>query len=211
MRTIASETAFQGALRNCSKEQSGGKVSVTYDLSEGRMCSQAHILAEVCCSSQGADVTVNDFSAFLDTRRCKNWAHKIFWKYLSEDLFCQFFPEHRMMPHSWSQPWTPFRGCWKSAAAAAHDLILVEVDSKCQFVVGTGMCLSTQIQFWFPLWMKTDSLIGSHLQLVLPLFVRISTVRLQYLKIKEMPKWVSSDSRDSSFCLTEDWLVSWGV
>ena len=30
-----------------------------------------------------------------------------------------------------------FQGCWKSAAAAAHDLILVEVDGKCQFVVDT--------------------------------------------------------------------------
>ena len=30
------------------------------------------------------------------------------------------------MPHFYSPPWTPFNGCWKSAAAAAHDLIFVE-------------------------------------------------------------------------------------
>ena len=70
-------------------------------------------------------------------RRCKIWAHKIFsWKYLSEDLFCQFFLEHRV-PHSWPPPRIPFRGCWKSAATAAHDLILVEVDGKCQWQVLT--------------------------------------------------------------------------
>ena len=34
---------------------------------------------------------MKNFSAFLDMRRWKNWAHKIIsWKYLSEDLFCQF-------------------------------------------------------------------------------------------------------------------------
>ena len=77
---------------------------------------------------------MKDFSAFLYMRQCKNWAHKILsWK----DLFCHFFPEQRG-PHSCSPPRTPFRGCWKSAAAAAHDLSLVEVDGKCQFVVDRG-------------------------------------------------------------------------
>ena len=46
--------------------------------------------------SQGADFTMKDFSAFIDTRRCENWIHKIIsWKYLSEDLLCQFFSEHK--------------------------------------------------------------------------------------------------------------------
>lgn len=31
---------------------------------------------QACCQSQEADVTVNDFSAFSDMRRGKNWAHK---------------------------------------------------------------------------------------------------------------------------------------
>ena len=30
---------------------------------------------------------------------------------------------------------TSFKGCWWSATAAAHDLILTEVDGECQFVV----------------------------------------------------------------------------
>ena len=78
---------------------------------------------------------MKDFSAFLDMRRYKNWAHEIiFWKYLLEDLFCQFFPEHRQR-HFCSPLSALFRGCWKSAAPAAHDLILEEVDDKCQFVV----------------------------------------------------------------------------
>ena len=34
------------------------------------------------------------------------------------------------MPPFCSPPWTPFRGCWKSAAAAADDVILVEVDGQ---------------------------------------------------------------------------------
>ena len=35
---------------------------------------------------------MKDFIAFLDVRRCKNWARKISsWKYLFEDLFCQIF------------------------------------------------------------------------------------------------------------------------
>ena len=46
-----------------------------------------------------------------------------------EDLFCQFFSEHRV-PHFCSPPWTSFRGCWKSAATAAHALILVKADGK---------------------------------------------------------------------------------
>ena len=45
-------------------QRGGGKVSIIYDFSEGGTCSQAHILAEACCWSRGADVT-DDFSAFL--------------------------------------------------------------------------------------------------------------------------------------------------
>ena len=45
---------------------------------------------QICCwsprghyQSQGADITMKDFSVSLDMRRCKNWVHKIFsWKYL---------------------------------------------------------------------------------------------------------------------------------
>ena len=40
------------------------KVSVVDVSSEGGTCSREHILTEAHCSLQGADVTVNDFSAF---------------------------------------------------------------------------------------------------------------------------------------------------
>ena len=72
-------------------------------------------------------------------RRCKNWVHKIFfWKYLSQGVFCQFFPEHRG-PHSWSSCWTLFRICQRSAIAAASDLMLVEADGKCPCLVGSPL------------------------------------------------------------------------
>ena len=53
-----------------------------------------------------ADITVNDFSAFLDMRRCKTWAHKILsWKYLTVwRPVLPVFSEHRV-PHSWFPPW----------------------------------------------------------------------------------------------------------
>ena len=41
------------------------------------------------------------------------------------------FPELRV-PHSWSPPWAPFRGCGWSVAAVAHVSIHVETDGKCQ-------------------------------------------------------------------------------
>ena len=79
---------------------------------------------------------MKDFSAFLDMRRCKNWAHKISWKYLT--LWRPVLPvflEPREPP-SWSPPWAPFRGCWRSAAAA-HNSVLVEAAGKCQSPVHT--------------------------------------------------------------------------
>ena len=55
---------------------------------------------------------------------------------ISEDLFYQSptpaSTEDRV-PHFCSPPLAPFRGCGKSAAASAHDLILVEVGGKCQW------------------------------------------------------------------------------
>ena len=62
-------------------------------------------------------------------RKYKNWAHKISsWEYLSEDLSCQFFPEHRVH-HFCFPPWTP-SGVLKVSAAAAHALILIELDTE---------------------------------------------------------------------------------
>ena len=89
-------------------------------------------------------------------RRCKDWAHKIFWKYLSEGLFCQFFPKHRV-PHSSSLSWTPFRVCWKSAATAVCDLILVDAEDKCQFLVGTRTLKPYQSIFLYSTRLKSVS------------------------------------------------------
>ena len=88
-------------------------------------CSKIkHTFFECFCCLQGTVITM-DFSVFLHVRRHKNWVHKISsWKYLSKDLFSQFFPEHRM-PHFCSLPWTPFRECWKSAAVSVLDLIVI--------------------------------------------------------------------------------------
>ena len=69
-------------------------------------------------------------SASLDMRRYKNWAHKLSsWVYLSEGLSGQFFPGRRA-PRFCSSPRTPFRGCWRSAAAAAPNSILAEVGGE---------------------------------------------------------------------------------
>ena len=114
MRTIAQEAAFQIALKYSSKE-------VRRDICDfgegGVICNQVYIFTEGCCQScegycqsWGADVTMKDLSAFLDRRRCKNWAHKIFWKYLTIwRRVLPVFPQHRA-PHSWSPSWAPFRG-----------------------------------------------------------------------------------------------------
>ena len=71
----------------------------------------------------------------LDMKQSKNWAHKTSsWKYLTIYRFVlQFFPKHRES-HFCSPPWAPFKTCWKSAAAASHDLILAEVYGKCQLL-----------------------------------------------------------------------------
>ena len=70
----------------------------------------------------------------LYIRRYRNWVHKpahenilTIWRSVLPD---SPLPEQRV-PHAWSPPWTPFWGYWKSAAAAAHNLILVELDGKC--------------------------------------------------------------------------------
>ena len=41
----------------------------------------------------------------------------------------------------WSPSWTPFRGYWRSAAAAAHELIFVELDGKHPWQVQICSCL----------------------------------------------------------------------
>ena len=47
-------------------------------LLKGECMNQALILTEGRCQSQGVDISINDFKAFLDRRRCKIWAHKVY-------------------------------------------------------------------------------------------------------------------------------------
>ena len=51
----------------------------------GNTCNEAHIFfGEWFCKSRGAVITMKDFSAFIDMRRYKTWAHKIgSWKYIT--------------------------------------------------------------------------------------------------------------------------------
>ena len=75
---------FQVALKYYPKEERG--IS-GYDKGEGKVhVAHTHFtkfvsgIRKVTSSqSQGADITMKDISIFLDMRRCKNWAHKIFF------------------------------------------------------------------------------------------------------------------------------------
>ena len=60
-------------LKNCSKDPQGACQNIC-DFGEGGGArNQAHISWKVAARH----VTMKDFSAFLDMRRGKNWAHKI--------------------------------------------------------------------------------------------------------------------------------------
>ena len=89
MRTIAWEIAAQIALRNCSEEVGVESVFMWFWW-RGNACNQACIFCRFLRVMRNSHHH-KDFSAFLDRRRYKNWAHKISsWEYLSEDLSCQF-------------------------------------------------------------------------------------------------------------------------
>ena len=83
MSARAQEAAWQRAPRNLSEEVEGRAAQCGFG-EGGGPCSQAHSLQKVItgleghCQSQGADVTMKDFSDFLETRKCKHWAHRIF-------------------------------------------------------------------------------------------------------------------------------------
>ena len=74
---------------------------------------------------------MKDFSVFWDMRKYKNWAHKISsWEYL-----IVWRPVRPVFPWAQSASFllstlNSFRRCWRSAAAAAYYLILVEIDGK---------------------------------------------------------------------------------
>ena len=104
MKSIVWETAFQVALRNSSKE-SRGKSENRWFLWRGSPCNPALMFCRRLL------LVMKDFSAFLDMRKCENWAHKIFsGKYLT--IWRPVLPVFFSVPHSWSPPWTLFRRCW---------------------------------------------------------------------------------------------------
>ena len=146
VRAIARETAFQIALRNCSKEV-GGRPSIYVISVKGKyMKSSIYFLQKFSASLLKAAAIHEEhmspwwiFVLFqiwgdIRIRLIKSSPENIL---LSEGLLCKFFPEHSVPP-SWSPSWTPFRRCWRSAAAMAYNLIFVEVDGKCQYLV-TGV------------------------------------------------------------------------
>ena len=70
---------------------------------------------------------MKDFSASLDMRRHKIWAHKISsCEYLSKDLQFSGAQTASFLLSIMNSS----MGCWKSAVAVVHDLILVGINGK---------------------------------------------------------------------------------
>ena len=89
------------------------------------------------------------------------------------------------MPRFCSPPWTPFRGCWRSAAVAAPDSVLVGGEGKgpgeCQSVVDRGDL--DQLSHWGP------SQEGRS-QLISPSPLAFSQFSRQHLS-SEIRSWIS--------------------
>ena len=147
MRTINWETASQISLRNPSKELGGRSVYI-YDFGKGGVHAIKHIFfcRRLLLITRSRCPTMKDFSVFLDRRRYKIWAYKIsFWKYLFEDLFCQFLPEHKsalllistlnsfpgaLKVSNCKGPWfNPCRGKWQVPTCSSNNLATCCEDS----------------------------------------------------------------------------------
>ena len=88
MRTIALEAACPIALRNYSKK-AAGEVSICVILVKGaRMQSHTYFCRRFLLVT-GAFITMKEFNASLGMRKCMNWFHNIFWKYLA-DIFSPY-------------------------------------------------------------------------------------------------------------------------
>ena len=127
MRTIVLETAFQITLRNSSAE-AVGEGQYTCDFGEGGVHSIKHLFSKKVSTSQEEQRspwrTLILFEIWGDTksRLIKSALENICVMTCSASFSSR-------EPHTCSPPWTPFRGYRRSADAAAHDLILTEVDS----------------------------------------------------------------------------------
>ena len=107
-----------------------GKVNIYVILMKGKyvQSSMYYFFAEDFCLSWGADVTRRDFSAFLDMRRCKNWAHKVIsWEYLTSWRLTVHFSQSASFLLS---TLNSLQRVLKVSPAEAPDLILVEVKGK---------------------------------------------------------------------------------
>ena len=71
------------------------------------------------------------------------------------------------MPLFCSPTPSPFRGCWKSTTATAHDLISVGEDGKCQFVIDINNYLFAFGRFPLRCWILSHLLLCSLLCLFL--------------------------------------------
>ena len=132
-----SERLLQISLRY-SKEAAGQGQDICDFWWRGRLCNQAHIFSRnfllvswSFCSSRETVVTMQNVRAFLDRRQYKKWAHKISsWEYLTSWRPVLPVVPRAQMPCFCFPLCPPFRGCCRSAAPRAHDLILAEVDGK---------------------------------------------------------------------------------
>ena len=102
VRTIAWKTISQIALRNSSKEVGWRSVYMWFCW-RGNMGTSTYFF--FCKRFLLVMSSCHHLSIFLDMRGHKNRAHKIgSWKYLPEDLFFQFFPEHQFSSFAQSCP-----------------------------------------------------------------------------------------------------------
>ena len=102
VRTIAWKTVSQIALRNSSKEVGWRSVYMWFCW-RGNMGTSTYFF--FCKRFLLVMSSCHHLSIFLDMRGHKNRAHKIgSWKYLPEDLFFQFFPEHQFSSFAQSCP-----------------------------------------------------------------------------------------------------------
>ena len=128
-------------------QRAGGR-SVYIWFSKGGMHAIKHIFfcRRILLITRRRCPTMKGFSAFLDRRRYKIWAYKIsFWKYLFEDLFCQFLPEHKsalllistlnsfpgaLKVSNCKGPWfNPCRGRWQVPTCSSCNLATCCEDS----------------------------------------------------------------------------------
>ena len=108
--------------------------------------------------------SLTDFSVFLNMRRCRNWAHKIFWKHLR--AHSSSFPRAQSASLL-SPPWAPLRGCCGLSAAVAHVLLHIKADTKYQTSVHTTLPQADLYALFFQQHLLISHLMshfGKHLQ-----------------------------------------------